>query len=101
MSRHGTTRAYRLGCRCDECKAAKKTAASAERERMRQRAITGEPAPIGRPSIPLSERPHGSYVTYSKGCRCQPCTEANSDYGRERKAERELAQWERMGVLEP
>lgn len=99
--KHGTTNAYKKGCRCDDCKAAKKTAAAAEYQRRARRKITGEPAPPapGRPSIPLSERPHGNYVTYCKGCRCQPCTEANSEYGRERKAIRELEAWERTGEL--
>ena len=62
------------------------------------RHVTGAPVPKRRDPgrvkavrklIPLSERPHGSYVTYCKGCRCDPCTVANTEYGRERRAIRE------------
>jgi hypothetical protein len=58
VSAHGTTNAYKMGCRCDDCKAAKKAAAA--------------------------EQYQG----------------ANPEYGRERKALRELADWERTGVIE-
>lgn len=49
---HGTLRAYRAGCRCDECKAANTDAKRRERERRRERA--GKPAPRTHPkkSVP-------------------------------------------------
>lgn len=29
-------------------------------------------------------QPHGTRARYSSGCRCRPCTDASSDYSRER-----------------
>jgi hypothetical protein len=83
---HGTAYCYRkYGCRCDPCREAKRRASRQAHANRRAREATGLPSPglrAGRPKIPLSERPHGSWVTYCKGCRCRPCTVANSEYGR-------------------
>jgi hypothetical protein len=83
---HGTVGRYRKGCRCDSCRDAKKRDKAAYTARRKARAAAGiQPRAAGRPMIPLSERPHGDYVTYAKGCRCQPCRAANAEYGRRRQ----------------
>lgn len=43
---------------------------------------------MGRREVPLSEREHGLTGTYSKGCRCEPCVEANRAYKRDWYARR-------------
>lgn len=32
---------------------------------------------------------HGTRARYSRGCRCQPCTDANSAYSRDRRPRRD------------
>lgn len=89
MSEHGTTRHYKLGCRCELCRAAKKADHHRYYLQRKKREAEGlPPGRGGRPQIPLSEREHGSYVTYNKGCRCGACTSANSQYGRQQKRKR-------------
>lgn len=75
---HGTVLSYRKGCRC---------------EYYLTRKNSGVEMLVGRPSIPLAERKCGLYTTYAKGCRCIPCTEANAEYGRECRANREIKDW--------
>lgn len=84
-STHGTVGQYRKGCRCERCRDAKKQDRAAYQARREAREKSGLPAQIGRPAVPMSQRPHGSYVTYCKGCRCQPCTTANTEYGKQRR----------------
>lgn len=87
MSAHGTAQRYRQGCRCAPCSTAKKREKDIYNARRKIREAAGlPPGPPGSPKIPLSARPHGDYVTYAKGCRCQPCREANTEYGRRRQA---------------
>lgn len=40
---------------------------------------------------------HGKHSTYSKGCRCEPCTVAHRDYSRERARIRRL---KKKGLIE-
>ena len=58
--KHGTDYGYsRKGCRCDECKKAKRNA---------------------RKGTPV--RKHGTKWGYDKGCRCDECKKAKADYWR-------------------
>jgi hypothetical protein len=89
LLQHGTVGRYRKGCRCDPCRTAKKIDKDAYYARRKAREAAGlPPNPPGCPAIPLSQRPHGDWVTYSKGCRCAQCTAANAEYGRRRRAQR-------------
>lgn len=83
---HGTVYSYRRGCRCEPCRDAKRRNKNEYYARRKARESAGLPAMSGRPKIPLSQRQHGDYVTYCKGCRCDPCTEANTNYGRQHAA---------------
>lgn len=74
--KHGTQAGYSRGCRCDGCR-------TAWRERMRKL----------RADLPSRGQPvHGLASTYGNyGCRCAPCTAANSRQSREYKAARRQA----------
>ncbi|HEY9309915.1 MAG TPA: hypothetical protein VIP82_19095 [Microbacterium sp.] len=67
---HGS-RGYRLGCRCDECKIAKR----------QSRTPKGARRPNGEPA------PHGSLTRY-KTCRCDDCRNAARENAREYRARR-------------
>lgn len=47
---------------------------------------TWEPKPAPRVKKDIGDTPHGIRTGYTKGCRCDPCTEAKAEYGRERDA---------------
>lgn len=38
---------------------------------------------MGRRKIPMEQREHGTRATYGKGCRCEPCKDANRFYGQQ------------------
>jgi hypothetical protein len=57
--KHGTTAAYYAGCRCDDCRKAKRLKVAADRARARERGFAN-----------LS---HGSTSAYDAGCRCRLC----------------------------
>lgn len=65
--RHGTTAAYRRGCRCDRCRAAN---AADHRARIARFAANG-----GRGD-------HGTVYRYKTGCRCDECRSANTEQHR-------------------
>lgn len=46
--------------------------------------------PKERPQRPPKARPHGVYGTYRKGCRCAPCTEANTLRIKESRLRRDI-----------
>lgn len=72
--RHGLYR-YRLGCRCDECRAA----LTQMHRRWKERKKT-DPTAADRAG-------HGKASTYSNyGCRCESCTRANTERCRSRRA---------------
>lgn len=74
---HGDARKYAQGCRCDDCRAA-----HAERHRGQQRRRMSDPEAADRAG-------HGNASTYQNyGCRCRPCTEANSAKSVAYKAQR-------------
>lgn len=58
---------YKAGCRCEECREAKKRSRTPVG---RVRRANGEPAP------------HGTTTNYSRGCRCQECKDAVATYAR-------------------
>lgn len=65
---HGREATYMHGCRCVPCRNAAK---KAERNRREYKA--------GRLRADPSLAPHGVVATYKGwGCRCQPCTAANT-----------------------
>lgn len=107
---HGTTRRYRVGCRCPACRAAN---SARVRDQVRRRAAdpaTADRAGHGKPSTytnygcrceecrdakrayaaarqgdprVLAAAKHGTRSTYTAlGCRCAPCSAANSTYAR-------------------
>lgn len=39
--------------------------------------------PAKQPGVVLNVKGHGTRYAYSKGCRCDPCRQANTDYSRE------------------
>ncbi|MFE9448361.1 hypothetical protein [Streptomyces sp. NPDC006739] len=64
---HGHPARYAQGCRCPECRAA-----NADRCRGLQERRVADPEAADRAG-------HGNASTYQNyGCRCRPCTEANS-----------------------
>ncbi len=68
---HGSAARYnskKWRCRCEACR----LAANAERNRHRH-SNGSSPAAV-----------HGKHSTYSNGCRCDECRQANTDYSRER-----------------
>lgn len=73
---HGTLNAYSWGCRCDECRGARSSAA--KEYASRTRGVYTE---------------HGKNSTYTRGCRCELCREAKSKAGKasyqRRKARKE------------
>jgi hypothetical protein len=72
---HGSATSYNRGCPCDLCKA-KNTARNTtlRTRRMAQRVLIN-----GRLVAPLPPEKHGKQSTYSNwGCRCIPCTDANT-----------------------
>lgn len=74
---HGDHRTYSKGCRCTECRAA-----HAERHQEQQRRRVSDPKAADRAG-------HGKAPTYQNyGCRCRPCTEANSAKSAAYKAQR-------------
>ena len=76
--RHGTVNGYvNLGCRCDECRAAR---AAYQQAQSVNRALRG---------LPASDPRHGKPTTYANwGCRCQACKQACAEYQRARPARR-------------
>lgn len=76
MNEHGTTTAYKRGCRCDICRAASAARQAEYRQRKRD----------GGPLLPKGPRPiqvHGTRNSYDKyGCRCEPCRDANAFHSR-------------------
>jgi hypothetical protein len=67
---HGSGSLYRQGCRCKKCRVAH-TARTIRRTAERTRLLAADP----------SLAPHGRASTYRNwGCRCRPCTTANSEY---------------------
>lgn len=65
--KHGTTRAYDGGCRCDTCRAFKRQKNARRRERLQQRVAQRDPS-----------LQHGRAILYGVGCRCEPCSVANN-----------------------
>jgi WhiB family redox-sensing transcriptional regulator len=68
--KHGTRWGYMRGCRCDECKQARRDYENTRRADMRD----------GRRPRPVAQ--HGSRSKYKYGCRCDLCVEANREYSR-------------------
>lgn len=74
---HGDAKKYAQGCRCTECRSA-----HAERHRMQQQRRLSDPKAADRAG-------HGNASTYQNyGCRCRPCTEANTAKSLAYKAQR-------------
>ncbi len=76
MSEHeGNTppgvRAYREGCRCDECREANTVLMRQYRQSK------------GLPGKPRRKSAHGNRSKYVAGCRCEKCSKANREYQRE------------------
>ena len=71
--RHGTTSAYGAGCRCEECREAKRQSRTPAG---RVRRANGEPAP------------HGTTTNYQRGCRCNECREAVAAHARMKRQEK-------------
>lgn len=121
MDRHGTTRSYRKGCRCESCKTVYVNAQRAGKEK-RKAALAADPGAFthgltayrhvgcrcevckaaqaarfreekkARGERPFSEVPHGTAGGYKNwGCRCDACTAANSAWTAEYKARRKEA----------
>jgi hypothetical protein len=63
---HGTSYAYREGCRCAACRKVENAKRRQYRARLRQEGI---PAHV-----------HGKTTGYGYGCRCQPCRDAQTAY---------------------
>lgn len=69
--RHGTLNGYRnYGCRCDPC---------------RQAAIEGRRRYA---ALPPDDPRHGRRSTYTAGCHCGACREAQNDYIAQRRRRR-------------
>lgn len=83
---HGKYSTYsNRGCRCVECRAAW-SAYILRLRRGRTAALNGTLRPVGRSGVLPSQAPvkHGDPYTYQNwGCRCDPCTRANSIAKRE------------------
>jgi hypothetical protein len=78
---HGSLSKYSYGCRCDDCRAAKRAYA-----RMWARKAREELGMVGAPSVPA--RRHGLRATYNRGCRCDDCRAAQRAYHRDRHRRR-------------
>lgn len=73
----GDARKYAQGCRCTDCRAG-----HAERHREQQQRRVSDPKAADRAG-------HGKASTYQNyGCRCRPCTEANTAKSLAYKAQR-------------
>lgn len=97
---HGTSFAYEVGCRCEACVTEYR---HARRERYKNQTPEQRAKTIARNTKWKEEQrelfesgevevEHGkiaTYVTYR--CRCEPCTEANKQYGRGYRARKKLA----------
>lgn len=68
MSAHGTTACYYAGCRCDDCRAAKRDRVAANRAKAKARGFAG--------------LKHGARSAYDAGCRCRPCRRARAEINR-------------------
>lgn len=81
--KHGTRTRYNDGCRCEEC-VEENRQDSVRRRRAREAArvmVDGRPVAVG--------PEHGKVATYANwGCRCLPCTRANTDRSREARQRR-------------
>ena len=67
LAKHGD-RGYRLGCRCDECRAAAWRRVKKQRDRVRAEGLD------------QADARHGTYAGHVAGCRCGPCVEARREY---------------------
>jgi len=66
MSEHGTARKYKLGCRCDVCRAK-----SAHTRRLHR-------AGLGPGKTPAGQQVHSLHGYLFHKCRCAICTAANT-----------------------
>ncbi|KMS79065.1 hypothetical protein ACH49_13470 [Streptomyces leeuwenhoekii] len=74
---HGDYRTYLKGCRCDACREAMRVYKVERRAEWRR-----DPSAADRVG-------HGKRTTYSEyGCRCAPCTAANTEGTRQQRARR-------------
>lgn len=74
---HGDHRTYIKGCRCADCREAMRVRAAEKRAAWRS-----DPAAAARAG-------HGKLSTYKNyGCRCEPCTAANTEATRAQRAAR-------------
>ncbi|MCU1530841.1 MAG: vBYenPAB5 [Arthrobacter sp.] len=64
ISNHGTTTGYAAGCRCDECKAARRAYLAAYKAKKAQ----------------AGDYRHGTMSGYTSGCRCDECKNAQRAY---------------------
>lgn len=73
--RHGTLYGYlKRGCRCEECRAAKRESARRQRKSSSVRASYGR------------DVPHGDPLCYTRGCRCDECKSGHAAAERARVA---------------
>lgn len=83
---HSASRYRRHHCRCAVCTEDHRRRYAAERAARARECVMVD----GRPVAMNPAATHGTATTYSYyGCRCGPCTEANSDYVRKYRQLRE------------
>jgi hypothetical protein len=90
MADHGTRTRYRHRCRCDDCRAVENTYQTATRrrnfsERTRRIDLDNETLKTRVYDVAeVSADRHGRLGTYKNlGCRCEKCTKAAREYGRQ------------------
>lgn len=79
MTAHGRPSTYNAGCRCAPCR----RATTAYMRQRRQQRMDSRALVDGRLVAPVATEKHGHDATYRNwGCRCVPCTEANTAHVR-------------------